>query len=237
MRTDLSQYYHCNNPSVRLQYQTSEDEKVNFEVNGTKLLLRDINTFCTTKVNARNIMEKLRTLALNNNTSGATIYDLANVVKAESVAEITEIMKSIEEKVQQEKQDEYNQQQQLQQQQEEAAQQAKMQQQQFDSDQNDKNRQTEIIVAEIRAAGNGNGQDVNGNNVNDYMDSLEFIQKQQAYQDEVNLKREAASDKRTQHTDNIQLQREKIQAEDRRADKQVQVARINKNKYDKPKSK
>ncbi|MBK7819474.1 MAG: hypothetical protein IPJ60_19475 [Sphingobacteriaceae bacterium] len=47
MRTDLAQYYQSTKPSVRLQYMTSNDEKVNFEMNGTDLLLRDINIYCT----------------------------------------------------------------------------------------------------------------------------------------------------------------------------------------------
>ena len=36
MRTDLSQYYHSTNPSIRLSYITTEAEKVNFQINGTK---------------------------------------------------------------------------------------------------------------------------------------------------------------------------------------------------------
>lgn len=182
-------------------------------------------------------MEKLRTLAIQNNTSGATIFDLGNIVKAESIAEITTVLKNVDEKVEKAKQDERDHQIQLQQQQEEAARQAQIEEQQFEADQNDKDRQKDVIVAEIRAASMGAGQDVNGNAQSDYMDSLEFIQKQQAYQDTVNLKREAQSDKRSMHQDNLQMQREKIAAEDRKANKAIQVARINKNKFDKPSSK
>jgi hypothetical protein len=40
MRTDLAQYYHSTKPSVRLTYVTGADEKVNFEINGTDLLLK-----------------------------------------------------------------------------------------------------------------------------------------------------------------------------------------------------
>ncbi len=45
MRTDLSQYYHSTKPSVRLNYISSEAEKVNFQINGTELLMRDFNIF------------------------------------------------------------------------------------------------------------------------------------------------------------------------------------------------
>ena len=53
---------------------TTNDEKMNFEINGTDLLLRDINVFANTNANSRAIMEQLRQLALSNNTAGASIY-------------------------------------------------------------------------------------------------------------------------------------------------------------------
>ncbi|RZK64775.1 MAG: hypothetical protein EOO85_29260, partial [Pedobacter sp.] len=99
MRTDLAQYYQSKNPSVRLQYITSEDEKINFQMNGTKLLLRDLNVFCTTKTNTRMIMEKLRNLALSNNTSGASIFDLGNLIKADSTAELEAVNTATEQYV------------------------------------------------------------------------------------------------------------------------------------------
>ena len=73
MRTDLAQYYQSTKPSLRLQYLTSTDEKVNFEINGTDLLLRDINVYCTTNANIRSVIENMKKLALNNNTAGASI--------------------------------------------------------------------------------------------------------------------------------------------------------------------
>ena len=42
MRTDLAQYYQSTNPSIRLQHMTSLDERVNFEINGEDLMLRDM---------------------------------------------------------------------------------------------------------------------------------------------------------------------------------------------------
>ena len=100
MRTDLSQYYHSTNPSIRLSYITTEAEKVNFQINGTKLLLRDFNVFCTTKTNHRQILDQLKQMALTNNTTGASIYDLGNSIKATSIAEVSELLKDSEAKSQ-----------------------------------------------------------------------------------------------------------------------------------------
>ena len=236
MRTDLAQYYHSNKPSVRLQYITSKDEKVNFEINGTELLMRDLNIFCTTKTNSRAVMEQLKQLAINNNTTGASIYDLGNVIKSESIAELTGVLKNAEQKVQSQKESEMQQQQEMQQQMIESQEKQKAMDLQFRSEQADMDRQTQLTVAEIRAAGYGASVDINQNQVSDYQDALEGIRQEQRYQDQMNLKRESEMTKKEQGNQKLQIERESLQARKEIADKQLQVAKENKNKYDVSKS-
>lgn len=232
MRTDLAQYYHSKKPSVRLQYITSKDEKVNFEMNGTELLMRDLNIFCTTKTNARSVMEQLKQLAVNNNTTGASIYDLGNVIKSESIAELTGVLKDAEKKTQDAKQAELQQQQEMQQQMLESQERQKQMDLQFRAEQADLDRQTQLTVAEIRAAGYGAGVDINQNQQSDYQDALEGIRQEQRYQDQMNLKRESEMTRKEQGSQKLQIEREKIQTQKEIADKQLQIARENKNKYD-----
>lgn len=232
MRTDLAQYYHSRKPSVRLQYITSKDEKVNFEMNGTELLMRDLNIFCTTKTNARSVMEQLKQLALNNNTTGASIYDLGNVIKSESIAELTGVLKDAEQKVKSAKESELQQQQEMQQQMIESQERQKQMDLQFRAEQADLDRQTQLTVAEIRAAGYGAGVDINQNQQSDYQDALEGIRQEQRYQDQMNLKRESEMIKKDQGDQKLNIEREKLQAQKEIADKNLQIARENKNKYD-----
>jgi hypothetical protein len=234
MRTDLAQYYHSKKPSVRLQYITSTDEKVNFQLNGTDLLLRELNVFCTTKTNQRTIMEQLRQLALNNNTTGASIYDLGNIVKAESIAELTNVLKTAEQKVQAQKDAEMQQQQQMQQEQLAAQEKAKQMEIQANAERDDKMIQKDITVAEIRSAGYGAGVDINQNQVSDYQDALEKIRGEQRYQEQMNQKRETDANKNALAKDKLTLEREKMQVEREKTDKLLQIARTNKNKYDAP---
>ena len=236
MRTDLAQYYHSNKPSVRLQYITGKDEKVNFEINGTELLMRDLNIFCTTKTNSRAVMEQLKQLAINNNTTGASIYDLGNVIKSESIAELTGVLKNAEKKTQDARQSEIQQQQEMQQQMIESQERQKQMDLQFKAEQADMDRQTQLTVAEIRAAGYGAGVDINQNQVSDYQDALEGIRQEQRYQDQMNLKRESEMVKKEQGTQKLQIERETLQARKEIADKQLQIAKENKNKYDVSKS-
>jgi len=232
MRTDLAQYYHSKKPSVRLQYITTADEKVNFEINGTDLLMRDLNIFCTTKTNSRAVMEQLKQLAISNNTTGASIYDLGNVIKSESIAELTEVLKRAEEKTQQAKEAEMQQQQQMQEQQIQAQQQQMQMAQQFKAQEAEKDRQARILEAEIRSAGYGAQSDINLNQQSDYMDALAKIQTEQRYQDQMNLKREQVYSNRDATNQKLSVEREKIQAQVQVANKELQIAKENKNKYD-----
>lgn len=232
MRTDLAQYYHSQKPSLRLQYITSTDEKVNFQMNGTDLLLRELNVFCTTKTNQRQIMEQLKQLALSNNTTGASIYDLGNLIKADSIAEITHVLKGAEEKVQSQKQAELQQQQQMQQEMIASQEKAKQMEIQAQAERDDKMIQKDITVAEIRAAGFGSGQDVNQNQVSDYQDAIKDIRQQGQYQEQMNFKREQEVNKSRTAQQKMNIDREKIRSQENIAQKQLEIARTNKNKYD-----
>jgi len=232
MRTDLAQYYHSKKPSVRLQYITGADEKVNFQLNGTDLLMRDINIFCTTKTNSRAVMEQLKQLALNNNTTGASIYDLGNVIKSESIAELTGVLKNAEEKANAQKSQEQQSQQEMQQQMIEAQDRQKQAEMEFKAEQADLDRQANITIAEIKGAGYGSASDINQNQKSDYQDALEGIRNEQRYQDQMNLKRETELTKKDFNSQKLNLDREKLLTQKQIADKQLEIARENKNKYD-----
>jgi hypothetical protein len=232
MRTDLAQYYHSTKPSVRLSYITSEDEKVNFQMNGTDLLLRELNVFCTTKTNHRQTLEQLKQMALTNNTTGASIYDLGNIMKADNIAEVTHIMKEAEEKQRKQKEAEMQQLQQMKEQELQARQQEAQMKLQVQQEEAEKERQKDIMVAEIRAAGYGSTQDINQNQVSDYQDALKDIRDTDRYREQMNVKREDRLAKTAMHKDNLALKREELRTKKEIADKQLQIARENKNKYD-----
>ena len=235
MRTDLAQYYHSNKHSVRLQYVTSLDEKVNFEMNGTDLLSRELNIFASTKVNQKMLLEQIRQLALNNNTAGASIYDLGNILKADSLAEITHTMKGIEEKVNAAKQQEM----QAMQETEKIKQDAENQRQEAmlkaQAEQKALDRQNNKEIAEIRSAGYTGMVDLNKDQQSDYIDTLEYLDKKNAQEQSASLAREKELNKNAAEQQKLNLQRQELQTRKEIADKQLQVARTNKNKYDKDK--
>jgi hypothetical protein len=232
MRTDLAQYYHSKKPSLRLQYMSSTDEKVNFEMNGTDLLLRDINIYCTTKANQRAILEQMKNLAVSNNTAGASIYDLGNIMQTESLGELTNALKSIERKSTEQRQEQMQHEQEMQQQE----MQTRLQEKQLDLDSKmqeaEKDRRKDILVAEIKSAGFGAMQDINENKQSDYMDSLAQIQKSEQFQDTMNLQSSKESNRMTNDREKAQIEREKMQADMRMKQMDMDIARENKNKFD-----
>ena len=232
MRTDLAQHYYSTNPSLRLQYISTEAEKVNFSINGTDLLLRDFNVFATTKTNHRAILENLKQLALSNNTSGASIYELGNIVKADSIAEVTDILKDAEIRSQKQRQEEMQQARQMQEQQLQAKAQEEQQKLQVEIDENEKDRRNDITLAEIRAAGYGSMVDINQNQVSDYQDAIKDIRESTQYQEKMNLQREQNSSKALMEKSRLDVEREKIAAQKQIADTKLQIAKENKNKYD-----
>ena len=238
MRTDLAQYYHSKKPSLRLQYMTSNDEKVNFEINGTDLLLRDINVYCTTRANHRAVLEQMKQLAVENNTSGATIYDLGNIIQAESLSELNHVLKAVEAKSNAIRQEEASNEQKLKEMELQAIEKEKQLERDYDAMEAEKDRRRDILVAEIRAAGYGSMQDINLNQQSDFADQMDRIRDSEEFQQTMSMDVQKEAAKNQNLRDERTLKREQIQSQMKMKEMDLEIARQNKNKYDvKPKPK
>ena len=202
-------------------------------MNGTDLLSRELNVFTTTKVNQKQITDQIRSLALSNNTAGASIYDLGNIIKADSLAEITHTLKSIEEKTNKQRQQEQESQQQTVQMTEQAETQRQELKQKFDAEQNQLNRESGERIAEIRAAVATGTQDLNVNQQSDYIDTLQYLDKKNIDNQNINFKKQQEINKQANSEVQNNLKRQELQTRENIANKQVQIAMTNKNKFDK----
>jgi hypothetical protein len=232
MRTDLAQFYHSTNPSIRMQISTSNDERVNFEMNGIDLMLRDINVFCTTKASHRNILENMKQLAANNNTTGASIYDLGKLMQADSMGDLNSTLKAAENKQAKQRQDEFAHQEKLKQMEVDKALQEKQMEQDHETREAEKDRRKDLLVAEIRASGFGAMQDINANQQSDFIDAMEKIKRTEAYDQTTNIQREKLNDKRAETATKNQIKREEMQLKRDLKNKDIEIARENKNQYD-----
>ena len=233
MRTDLAQYYQSNKPSVRLQYITNTEQRKNFEINGTKLLLRDLNIFCTTKANHRAVVEQLKQLAVNNNTTGASIYDLGQLLIADNLPDVNEVLKNAERKQNEVRQQDAQQQQAMQQEMLAAKAEEERLKREFEATENDKNRASRLQEAQIKAAGFGSTVDINENQQNDYMDALKEINRTNAQLDNISLQREKEINRQAEVSQNVSIKQQELNTKRDIAQTQLQIARENKNKFDK----
>jgi len=230
MRTDVAQYYQSTKPSVRLQYAVSADERVNFEINGTELLLADINIKATTKANHRAVIEEIKAMAKGNNTSGATIYDLGNVIKAKSMAEVTHILKAAETKNQKQIADERAHEEKMAQ--IESDQRTQEAQMKLDREtlEKEKDRRLELLVAQIKAAGYGAMQDIDQNQQSDFQDVLGQIQQTDQFNQVMNFDRQKEGNKVNANREKMNLEYAKLQTARELKEKDLQVARENQTK-------
>jgi len=141
-------------------------------------------------------------------------------------------MKDSEQKQQQQKQQEMQQQQQMQEQQIQAEQQEKQAERDFKVAEAEKRDRKDILIAEIRAAGYGSMADLDKNMRSDYQDAMEDIRKTDQYQQQTQIQRQKQSNDMLKHQQKMEIEQKRINAQTQIADKQLQIAKENKNRYD-----
>lgn len=225
-RTNLAQYYNCNNPSVRLQYTTDDGMKQWFQINGTELLGRDFGVTCQSDPRARFVLQEMKQILLSNNTTGANMPELLSLVKAESVSEVDGIIKGIQNRQEAERTQKMQQEQEMQKQRLEQEWAIHEDDQAHQMEMAEKKMANDRYVAEVRAAVATGTQDINANQQNDYMDTLKMIQNQQQNQTKLDFEREKHISQVGLENQKLDVQRQKIAAEDRRTAQELKTSRV-----------
>lgn len=147
MMLDIAQYVESNQKDISISYIQNDLTNAFIKVSGTDLLLSDFYLFTVNNQEALRQAEALRQLGLNNNTSGATIADLGELIVTNSPSNMLRILKESAAK-----QDLYRQQEQLlaQQKIEQDGEIAKLKEEKID-ERLDKEIEKDLKVAEISA--------------------------------------------------------------------------------------
>lgn len=239
MRTDLAQYYNSTNPSLRLQYMTSDDIKGLFMIDGTKLLGRDFNVKSKTSVNSRAIMAKIEQMLIQDNTSDTDFYDKIKAVQTPTLSSLNTLMAEFQQK----KQQQIQQQQQIEQDQQKAEQdhQAQMLQetQAFEAEQNQLDRDEKFrevqLMAASKAASLGDSPEAGEGT---YQEATKLVQNQQQHNDKIDLERQKLATSVDLEKQKIDVQKQKVAAEGQRTRIMAHQATIaNKQKAKEKKSK
>lgn len=253
MILNAAQYINASKPTIRKTYINREEENVFFEVEGTKILLSDLRIYCTSKPDQKAVLDELKKLALNNNTSGATIFDLAKIVQSNSVVDIIETLKSSVDKIQGQQEKQMELQKETTDAQLKAQAEAEEAQRQFEAQQKELDRQNERYIAEVKALGFNNENDLNQNEVPDALEVAKFNAEQGKYSSDLGLKttdmtnrqikdikdREIkAKDldlKRQKLAEDVRLKEEDIKIQRENMKNDLQIARQNAKGRSKPK--
>lgn len=212
MMLDAAQFITATKPKSRITYLNSDDQNIFFEIEGYKLLMADFRILARSTADVKGIVDQLRKLALENNTAGGSLYEIAQVLTLQSPAEIMSKLKEADERRQQNEQAQSDQAMQLQQ-----------QQQQYDATQKDKEDtrqdywegkklETEIMVAQIRAS-QSKSNDVNGDGIPDPLEALDMLEQQKVNASNILNDQRKLDMTEKQHDDTINVAREKLQVE------------------------
>lgn len=235
MMLNAAQFINATKPESPLTYLNKKEETVWFQNEGYKLLLADYQIYAMSRADVKQTLEKLRQVAMENNTAGGSLYDIAQVITSNSPAEIIQKLREAEDKRQQQTQAEQDQESQLQQQQQQFEQQMQDKQMQHDDYWEERKIQRDIYVAEIKATGQAKDNDINSDNIPDALEVEKFLSDQGHTEQDINLKQRKMQLDEKQHQDNVTLQNKKLQTEKYKVDTQYKIAK--ENKKNKPKAK
>lgn len=210
MLLDAEKYIESKKPVSRIQYYNSDEENIMFELDTDDLLLRRFNIFLTTKPDTPRILEQLRQLAIQDNTTGATLLDKAAIIESSNIRSIKDTLaESIRRMETQQQQQQQAQQQQLEAQlaaQAEENEKARM----FEAEENEKDRAKDMYIAEVKAMGFANDNDLDDSGINDALEVARFnMDSQKNYTDIINQQTQQRQ-KQESESNKLSLERQKL---------------------------
>lgn len=232
MLLDYGQYYTTKSDEFSDTYINDNLEKVFFKTLKNDLLLKDLHVRAFSKASMRKKMDDLKNLMIRDNTMGATFLDKIKGLDSQSPSEIIEKLEKAEgERIEREQQKQQMDIQKQREQQQFLEKQTK-DQQDIQNKQFEEKLANERYIAEVRATGNARNGDINNDTVPDPLEVDKFkqdvtnnLQKQQIEQSKLKMNT-------LQHSDNLELQREKINIEREKIASAERIARENKNSAD-----
>lgn len=98
MMLEAAQYLSAEKPESRIAYLNRKEETEWFRIEGWRLLITDYMIYASSKANVKALMDKLTNLALQNNTAGGSLYELAQMMTGDSPSEIISKLKAFDAK-------------------------------------------------------------------------------------------------------------------------------------------
>ena len=229
---NAEQYLASTKPSVRISYTNTDGENVLFEIEGKELLLPELKLFCQSSAATKALVEKMQNMAEKINTVGAEMSDYMKIYNTQSPSQIIEQLEKAEDKRRQEAQAKQEHDMKMMQEQQKLQTEARQKELEHEDYWKERELETKVLIAEIQELG-GLQTDANANQQIDSLENLKEFNKQQNFDKTLNAKQTMDQHKMGMDRKNQLLQEKTLATRNAIEEKKVQVARINKNKYDK----
>lgn len=239
MSLDMAQYVQSNKKDVTITYTESDASRAFLKLTGTDLLLRNMHVYVVNSQELLRQLEMIRQFFLSNNTAGTTALDLVEVITTNSPSAIKiKLKESVERQEAMKQQEQQNIHQQMQLQSQIAEQKTELARE-IAQDAN----QTKKDVAYIQTAGKKSSTPPPQASFTPSPDEAN----QQAYQnqiagDKVSVQRQANEIKREKNIADmsarekeLEIKQKQLQAREKESRSKVEIAKVNKNRFDKPK--
>lgn len=217
MLLDAEKYMESKKPLSRIKYFNSDEENVMFELDTEGLLLRRFSIYLTTKPDTPRILEQMRQLAIQDNTTGATLLDKAIIIESSNIRDIKDTLaESIRRMEEQQRQQQEARQKEVETQLAAQAEE-KERERMFEAQEAEKDRAKDMYIAEVRAMGFAKDNDMDESGINDALEVARFnLETQKSYTDIINKQTEA---QRKQQMDDKKLSLEQQKMMDKQNDR------------------
>ncbi len=223
---EAAQYYCTLHESARVSYQTTNEENIFLEVENLDRLPRNYHIRCTSDIKESVLKEKLQKLFLENNTTDASLLELAEGLTLDSSGEILEALRVAQIRREKTQEEQYKREQEAQQAQIQAAEKLQAEMLANQNEQNELDRVSAERIAEARALG-GIQTDANADGV---LDALENIRKNRESNFNQQLNTNKLNFDKQKHADTTALARESNNTKLAIEQKKLAVAIANSNK-------
>lgn len=223
---EAAQYYCTFHESARVSYNTTNEENVFLEVENMEGLPRNYNIRCTSDIKESIIKEKLQRLFLENNTTDATLLELAQGVVKDSPGEILELLREAQIKREEAEQRKYEQEMEQAQAERDAAKQRQDELLAYERERDQLDRESQEKIAEIRALGGiQTDADADGS-----LDAAENLRKDRQIDNAQSNFNDKLSFDKKKHNDSQSLAREQMLNKTAIEQKKLAAAIVNMNR-------
>ena len=238
---NVIQWMHYNDMDVTVNYTDSDGERQFMQMNDPDLPMRKFRIYPQNNSKRRHELEVIKKTFFQDNTIEKTLEVMTEVMTADSVSKVMQAARL--QRKQQQLEAELAQQRQLEQieLQAQKEQEAKAAEHEREKEIVRLKGEIDLTKQAILAMGFAEDKDMNNNNIPDVVEqmktqvrALESQHKQMVAEQEQRRKQVKDAKEEALEMKKLQLEEKKIDVQDRQSQRQLQIAKTNKNRYDKP---